>query len=144
MLAGPSGGPYIPAVSPAPGHWDPASSALVTLLAQTSRGPRRDGVFAVWLTVRVAQDLGLDPPVPERAQRRRVAALEQRITSLTLPPPLRRALTTALTQLRDGRADLVPSILSQLVAPARDSLGADAAESVALAVRASREKQRTG
>jgi hypothetical protein len=37
--------------------WDPAATALIGLLPQTGRGPRREGIFALWLTVRVAQDL---------------------------------------------------------------------------------------
>jgi hypothetical protein len=115
--------------------WDPASTALLSLLTQTGRGPKRGGLFALWLTLRVAQDVLLDPPSLDRAQRRRVQALERRLSSLTMPPPLRRALAAAVGQLRDLRADGVPQILSQLVAPARETEGAEAAEAVALAVR---------
>ena len=125
-------------------EWDPAGSALVTLLAQAARGPRREGVFALWLTVRVAQDLLLDPPFPERAHRRRVAALEHRLTSLTMAAPLRRAIAAAITELREGEAGSVPVILSQLVAPARDILGAEAAEAVALAVRGAKARKPAG
>jgi len=39
-----------------------ASAELVRLLARTSRGPRREGIFALWLTVRVTQDLIATPP----------------------------------------------------------------------------------
>ena len=85
--------------------WDPAASALVGLLPRTGRGPRREGIFALWLTLRVAQDLLRDPPPTERAHRRRLQALEHRLSSLTLPPPLRRALTAALSQLREGRPE---------------------------------------
>ena len=124
--------------------WDPSGSALVTLLAQAARGPRREGVFALWLTVRVAQDLLLEPPFPDRAHRRRVAALEQRLTSLTMAAPLRRALLAAIEQLREAEAQSVPIILSQLVAPARETLGAEAAEAVALAVRGARARKTAG
>ncbi|MEO8227469.1 MAG: hypothetical protein ABI637_08560, partial [Gemmatimonadota bacterium] len=65
---------------------------------------------------------------------------EKRITSLTMPPPLRRALGTAIGQLREADAAMLPIILSQLVAPTRDALGADAAEAVALVVRAARNR----
>ncbi len=116
----------------------------MTLLAQAVRGPRREGVFALWLTVRVAQDLLLDPPFPDRAHRRRVAALEHRLSSLTMAPPLRRAIVAAITQLREGEAESVPVILSQLVAPAREILGTEAAEAVALAVRGARARKATG
>ena len=119
--------------------WDPASLALVQLLPRTGRGPKREGIYALWLTLRLAQDLRLDPPLAERAVRRRLAALDSRLSSLTLPPPLRRALTAALQQLKDGGAEAVPVVLSTLVAPARDSTGADAGEAVQQAARAARQ-----
>lgn len=119
--------------------WDPAALALVQLLPGTGRGPKREGIYALWLTLRIAQDLRLDPPLSERATRRRLAALDNRLSSLTLPPPLRRALTAALLQLREGGADAVPVVLSTLVAPARDSAGADAGEAVQHAARAARQ-----
>lgn len=119
--------------------WDPAALALVTLLPRTGRGPKREGIYALWLTLRVAQDLRLDPPLSERAARRRLSALEARLSSLTLPPPLRRALTAALQQLKQDGVDAVPLVLSTLVAPARDSAGADAGEAIQQAARASRQ-----
>ena len=120
------------------GEWDPSAAALVGLLAQAARGPRREGIFALWLTVRVTQDLLLDPPFPERAHRRRVTALAHRLSSPPLAAPLRRALAAASPPLGEADAAAVPVILSQLVAPARDTLGPEAAEAVALAVRAAR------
>lgn len=119
--------------------WDPAATALLSLLAQVGRGPKRGGIFALWLTVRVAQDLLLDPPPAERAQRRRVQALERRLSSLTMPPPLRRALSAAVSQLREGRPETAAQVLSQLVAPARETGGAEAGEAVALAARQARQ-----
>lgn len=118
--------------------WDPAASALLDLLPQTGRGPKRGGIFALWLTLRVAQDLLLDPPTPERIHRRRVQALERRLSSLTMPPPLRRALASAVAQLRDVRRDAVPQVLSQLVAPARETGGPEAGEAVARAAKDAR------
>ena len=118
--------------------WDPATSALLDLLPQTGRGPKRGGIFALWLTLRVAQDLLLDPPPPERIHRRRVQALERRLSSLTMPPPLRRALASAVTQLRETRRDAVPQVLSQLVAPARETGGPEAGEAVARAAKEAR------
>jgi hypothetical protein len=123
--------------------WDPAASTLLQLLPQTGRGPRREGIFALWLTVRVAQDLVRDPPA-ERAQRRRLQALEHRLSSLTLPPPLRRALAAAISQLRDTLPETAVQVLSQLVAPARESGGAEAGEAVAHAARAARAVLRAG
>lgn len=122
--------------------WDPAATALLTLLPQTGRGPKRGGIFALWLTLRVAQDLLVDPPPAERAHRRRVQALEQRLTSLTMPPPLRRALAAAVSQLRDVRPETAAQVLSQLVAPARETSGVEAGEAVALAARVARQSLR--
>jgi hypothetical protein len=123
--------------------WDQAATALLQLLPQTGRGPRREGIFALWLTVRVAQDLVRELPA-ERAHRRRLQALEQRLSSLTLPPPLRRALAAAISQLRDARSETAVQVLSQLVAPARESGGAEAGEAVAHAARAARAALRAG
>jgi len=123
--------------------WDPAATALLQLLPQTGRGPRREGIFALWLTLRVAQDLVRDPPA-ERAHRRRLQALEHRLSSLTLPPPLRRALAAAISQLRDARPETAVQVLSQLVAPAGESGGADAGDAVAHAARAARAALRAG
>ena len=78
----------------------PAGAALVRVMGEMPRGPKREGVFALWLTLRVAEDLLLLPPPPERGTRRRVAALEQRLSSLSLPAPLRRALVSALAELK--------------------------------------------
>ena len=121
-------------------EWDPAASALLALLPQTGRGPRRGGIFALWLTLRVAQDLLLDPPPPERAQRRRVQALEQRLSSLSMPTPLRRALGAATSQLRDARPETAAQVLSQLVAPARESGGLEAGEAIAMAAKQARRQ----
>lgn len=104
--------------------------AMLRLLAGTARGPKREGAFAVWLTLRVADDLTLSDRPGERAHRRRVLALEHRLTSLTLPAPLRRGLQATLAQLRNPRPEIAAVVLSQLVAPVRESLGAEAAEAV--------------
>lgn len=119
--------------------WDPSQAELVELLPRTGRGPKRDGVYALWLTLRVAQGLLLDPPIPERSARRRLAALEARFSSLTLPPPLRRALTATLLQLREEGPSGVALALNALVAPARETTGSEAAEAVLRAARAARQ-----
>ncbi|MFL5401559.1 MAG: hypothetical protein ACJ8BF_01950 [Gemmatimonadales bacterium] len=120
--------------------WDPAETALLTLLPQTGRGPKRGGIFALWLTLRVTQDLLLDTPPLERAHRKRVQALEQRLSSLTMPPPLRRALAAAVSQLNDVRPETAVQVLSQLVAPARETGGPEAGDAVALAARLARRR----
>ena len=122
--------------------WDSASAELVRLLARTARGPKREGIYALWLTVRVTHDLMATPPVAERAQRRRVQALEHRLATLTLPPQLRRALAAALLQLRNPRPDTAADVLAQLAAPARDGAGAETGDVLATAAKAARERTR--
>jgi len=108
---------------------------LLELLAASARGPRREGLFAVWLTMRVALDQGLEPPLPERAQRRRLDALERRLARLSLSPPLRRALVGTLALLRDPGSRPAAMALQQLTAPVRDTLGTEAGDVIARAVR---------
>lgn len=108
---------------------------LLELLALSARGTRREGLFAVWLTARVALDQGLDPPLPERAQRRRIEALERRLARLSLSPPLRRALAGTLALLRDPGTRPAAMALQQLTAPVRETLGAEAGEVLLTIVR---------
>jgi hypothetical protein len=114
--------------------------ALLRAVSVTARGPRREGAFALWLTTRVALDLARDDPPGERAHRRRVTALERRLSSLTLPAPIRRALQGALLQLREGAPDTAATVLAQLVAPARESLGPEPAQLLAQAARMARRR----
>lgn len=120
--------------------WDPAAVGLLALLPKAGRGPRREGIFALWLTLRVAQDYLLEPPLGERPSRRRLVALEARLSSLTVPPPLRRGLAAALLQLREGRPEAVPLALAALVAPARDAVGPEAGDAIQHAWRAARHR----
>jgi phytoene/squalene synthetase len=123
----------------------PASTGtdeLLELLAHTARGPRRDGVFALWLVVRVADGLGSATAATERAERRRLANLERRLASLTLPPPLRRALVASLALLREPDPGAPGLALGQLVAPVRESIGADAAAALDHASRELRRRER--
>jgi hypothetical protein len=119
-----------------------SGTALVKLMGDTPRGPRREGVFALWLTVRVTEDLLLSPPQPERAVKRRVAALERRLSSLSLPAPLRRGLVAAIAELSDPRRDKAAPVLQLLVAPAREALGGDAADVLTRAARNAKELAR--
>jgi hypothetical protein len=118
----------------------PNGAVLVRLIDEAPRGPRREGLFALWLTLRVVEDLLLVPPQPERAVKRRVAALEQRLSSMSLPHPLRRALVVSLASLREPSRGMAAAILSQLVAPAKEALGAEAAETLARAARAATQR----
>lgn len=110
-----------------------SADPLLEILAASARGPRREGLFAVWLTARVALGQGMEPPLPERAQRRRIEALERRLARLSLSPPLRRALAGTLALLRDPGTRTAAIALQQLTAPVRETLGVEAADVVARA-----------
>jgi len=116
----------------------PAEERLVTLISGAARGPQREGLFALWLVVRAAE--GLLPPAPVSAKnhRRRLQALETRLGGLALPAPLRRALVAARQHLETATPGAAALVLSQLTAPARDVLGAEAAEAVTVAARAAK------
>lgn len=111
----------------------PAAAVLVGLMGELPRGPRRDSAFALWLTVRVAEDLFLVPPLPEKAVRRRVAALGERLSRLSLAAPLRRALASALVELGEPTPERASLALRQLIAPTRDILGKEAGEALSMA-----------
>ena len=115
--------------------WSPPLMSLLGLQRQFERGPKREGAFALWLTVRAAIDLGLNPAPPDKADRRRVALLGQRLAPLAVPRPLSRGLIAAISHLEEGTAAGARIALAQLVAPARDALGPEAAEAVAQAAR---------
>jgi hypothetical protein len=116
----------------------PAEERLVALVAAAPRGPKRDGLYALWLTLRAAEALLPPAPISPKNHRRRLQALETRIASLALPAPLKRALAAARTHLDAATAAAAAMVLAQLVAPARDVLGAEAADAVASAVRGAR------
>jgi hypothetical protein len=118
----------------------PAETQLVTLIAAAARGPKREGLFALWLVVRAAEALLPPAPVSAKNHRRRLQALETRLGSLALPAPLKRALAAARQHLDAATPEAAASVLSQLMAPARDVLGAEAAEAVTVAARGARTK----
>lgn len=122
--------------------WMAPLLTLADLQRQLERGPKREGAFALWLTTRTALDLGMLTTTPDRAERRRVALLRHRLAPLAVPRPLARGLTGALSHLEEATPAAARIALSQLVAPARDALGPDAGEAVALAARLLHEHQR--
>lgn len=115
-----------------------AEERLVALIAEAARGPKRDGLFALWLVLRAAEALLPPAPLSPKNHRRRLQALETRLGSLALPAPLKRALSAARQHLEPATARAAALVLSQLVAPAREVLGPEAAEAVAVAARAAR------
>jgi hypothetical protein len=117
-------------------------SVLTEALETAIRGPRRNGLFAVWLVLRSCGDLLPPNPASERGHRRRLRGLDHRLRSLSLPAPLRRALAGALQQLDTGSAHSAGVALLQLVAPARETLGPTCGDAVERAARIAREKVR--
>jgi len=116
----------------------PAEERLVALIADAARGPKRNGLFALWLVVRAAEAILPPAPVSAKNHRRRLQALETRLGSLALPAPLTRALAAARHHLEAATPEAAAEVLSQLVAPARDVFGAEAADAVGAAARAAR------
>ena len=115
-----------------------AEERLFGLVADAVRGPTRQGLFALWLVVRSAEGLLPPHPVTGRNHRRRLQALEARLASLALSGPLRRALAAARQHLEPATPAAAAMVLSQLVAPAREVLGPEAGEAVAVAARTAR------
>jgi hypothetical protein len=110
---------------------------FATALAESARGPERDGVFALWLVVRAA--LAAAPPAtPPARQADRLRALAGRLRSLMAPAPLRRSLVAAIGDLSSARGVSPAVVLAQLTAPAAECLGRRVAEAVQAAARAAR------
>lgn len=114
------------------------AAALGTLLRTQDalpRGPKREGVFALWLFARVALDVGESADGMDRSDRRRCTLLAKRLAPLAVPRPLGRGLASALSMLEAGTPQSARVALSQLVAPARESIDHDVGEAVALLAR---------
>ncbi len=108
---------------------------LIDAMAQAARGPKRNGLFALWLFVRLAAGQLSPDELSERAHRRRLESFERRLSSLSLPAPLRRALAGSIRELRDSRRDAVAVALHYLVAPAGEAVGPVTADALDLATR---------
>jgi hypothetical protein len=115
-----------------------SEARLVELVAEAERGPTRDGLYALWLMLRVAESLLPPQPVSIKNHRRRLQALEARLGGLALPAPLKRALAAARAHLEPGTAAAAAIALGQLVAPAREVLGTEAANAVQSAAAGAR------
>ena len=115
-----------------------SEARLVALVAEAERGPRRDGLYALWLVLRAAEAVIPPDPVSLKNHRRRLQALETRLGGLALPAPLKRALAAARAHLEPGTPTAAALALAQLVAPIREVLGPEAAEAVTAAARNAR------
>lgn len=116
--------------------WSPTEDRLLSLLAEAPPGPKRDGLFALWLVVRVAESALPPDPAEAKAQRRRVGALRRRLATLTLPAGLRRAITSAYAPLELADPDGVADALQTLMTAARETLGPDPSEALGITARA--------
>jgi hypothetical protein len=120
-----------------------SDDSFVAALAESARGPERDGVFALWLVVRAAL-AGAPPATSPARQPERLRALAARLKSLNAPAPLRRSLIAAIADLGPARGLSPGVVLAQLVAPAAECLGRRAAEAVQAAARGARPPSRAG
>lgn len=124
--------------------WARGEIVLLGLLQHTARGPKRGGLFALWLVLRVAMTL-CGPSVPsERSRKRHLTALERRLSSLPMSQGARRALQAALRQLQDGTPEAAAITLRQLVAPAEDLAGPEAGKVLARAADTARRIAKAG
>ncbi|MDH3291811.1 MAG: hypothetical protein OEO20_09325 [Gemmatimonadota bacterium] len=125
-----------------PDHLRATEDRLLAELAEAARGPKRNALFALWLVVRHCD--GALPPaaLSERACSARLGGLEHRLSSLSLPAPLRRALPACLRELRAGQPARITGALQQLAAPAREGVGPAAADALGAGARAARRSTR--
>jgi hypothetical protein len=81
----------------------------------------------------VAEAVAPSDPVSPRGHRRRVELLQRRLGSVSMPAPLRRALSGALRLVAEGTPRSAALALQQLVAPARETVGPEVADALAAA-----------
>lgn len=116
-----------------------AQERLLQALAGSARGPKRNGLFALWMFLRACEGMLPPDPLSPRAHRRRLDGLEERFSSLSLPAPLKRALASGLRELADGSGLAAGMALQRLVAPARETLGGEVADVIGSAARITKE-----
>ncbi|MFQ5704169.1 MAG: hypothetical protein ACE5HT_09115 [Gemmatimonadales bacterium] len=117
-------------------HFAPTEKNLIERFRDTVRGPRRNGLFALWLLVRTCDGVLPPDPLTPRSHRRRLDGLRRRLSSLSLNPPLRTAFNRGMDLLQDGSVESAVWTLRALVAPVSDTLGTDAGHSITAALRA--------
>jgi len=115
-----------------------AEEHLIAQLGEAARGPKRNGLFALWLFVRACEQELPPTTISVRARRRRLTDLERRLTSLSLAPGLRQALGASFRALESLTPEGAVTGLKLLTPPAREYLGAGAGEAVGLAARQAR------
>ncbi|MFI5280587.1 MAG: hypothetical protein ACHQU1_08835 [Gemmatimonadales bacterium] len=116
-----------------------ADAAFAAALAESPRGPDRDGAFALWLVVRAALGAA-GPGQPPARQGERLRAVAARLRSLNPAAPLRRSLAAAISDLGTDAQGRSAIVLSHLVAPTAECLSRRLADAVQNAARAARIK----
>ncbi len=125
-------------------HLIETEDRLLELLEREARGPGRNALYALWLFTRVADGALAPDQLSPRAHGRRVEHLERRLSSLSVPAPIRKGLAAGLRQLREGTPPAAAIGLQQMVAPTRETLGNAAADALGAAVRTAREAAKSG
>ncbi len=116
-------------------HLAVAENRLIQRLQGAVRGPKRNGLFALWLVLRACEGILHPNPLSGRVHRRRLEHLERRLSSLSLQPSLRRALAGSIRELAEGTDEAAVTALRLLVAPAREAIGDPIGDTIALAAR---------
>ena len=116
-----------------------SEARLVALVAEAERGPRRDGLYALWLVLRAAEALLPPDPVSLKNHRRRLAGAPDPAGRARPPRPAQAgARRRASRSSSPGTTAAAAMVLAQLVAPTRDVLGPEAADAVSAAARDAR------
>lgn len=115
-----------------------AEDRLLEAMARAARGPDRNGLYALWLVLRVCEDLLSPEPLATAVHLRRLEQLERRLSSLALPPSLRRSIAIGIRTLRTPELETPGLVLEQLVVPTATAIGRAAANTMVLAARAAR------
>ncbi len=104
------------------------SGELVTRLSYAERGPQRNGIFALWLIVNACSGITGPNHLQDKNHKKRISALRKRLSSLSLPPQLRKVILPTLAELSDNGPDAAASVLAQLVEPVKESMGDECAK----------------
>jgi hypothetical protein len=129
-------------LSPAPTALTAVLDRLLDAMEAADRGPRQNALFALWLLARHCDAALVPASLSAHAGTARLDGLERRLSSLSLPAPLRRALPGSLRELRNADPHRIPIALQQLAAPVRDAIGASLGDAFAQAARRARLQAR--
>ena len=104
---------------------------LIRRLAESERGPGRNALFALWLTVKACEDFLPPDPVPLRTRRKHMEALSRRITSLSMPADFKRCLTGTIRAMAEADWTQLPRLIHTLAGSAREGIGKETGSLIA-------------